>query len=172
MSRIFKICKIFRMSFHPNRRAGACLPRQDFRDVQNPAGFFRCPSRIGRSCATERGGDRGDPPPQASVVRDRLIANMSVPMLSVISTVARDRPSPYGRKACGGSLSRGGLSPAAGFSGCPKSRIFCRCPSRIGRSCSTEWGGPCSSRSPDCEHVSLDAFGETDVGEGQALALR
>ncbi len=32
--------------------------------------------------------------------------------------------------------------------------------------------GPCSSRSPDREHVSPDAFGETDGGEGQALALR
>ena len=29
MSRIFKICKIFRMSFRPNRSAGACSPQED-----------------------------------------------------------------------------------------------------------------------------------------------
>ena len=43
----------------------------------------------------------GDPALQsgaAPVVRDRLIANMSVSMLSVIPTVARDRPSPYGNR--------------------------------------------------------------------------
>ena len=33
-------------------------------------------------------------------------------------------------------------------------------------------GGPCSSRLPDREHVRIDAFGDTDGGEGQALALR
>ena len=48
----------------------------------------------------ERAGS-GDPALQsgaAAVVRARLIANMSVPMLSVKPTVARDRPSPYGIK--------------------------------------------------------------------------
>ena len=35
MSRIFKICKIFRMSFRPNRRAGACSPQQDLQDLQD-----------------------------------------------------------------------------------------------------------------------------------------
>ena len=29
MSRIYKIGKIFRMSFRPNRSAGACRPQQD-----------------------------------------------------------------------------------------------------------------------------------------------
>ena len=60
--------------------------------------FCRRACRIRRSCSTERDGDRGDPPPQAPVVRDRLIANMSVSMLSVRPTVARDKPSPYGNK--------------------------------------------------------------------------
>ena len=32
--------------------------------------------------------------------------------------------------------------------------------------------GLCSSRSPDREQVRLNAFGESDVGERQALALR
>ncbi len=35
MSGIFKICKIFRMSFCPNRHAGACSPQQDLQDEQD-----------------------------------------------------------------------------------------------------------------------------------------
>ena len=102
MSRIFKIGKIFRMSFCPNRRAGACLPQQDFQDVQDAAGFF----------VAERAGS-GAPALQsgaAPVVRDRLIANMSVSMLSVIPTQARDRPSPYGEEGASPDLtSRGSI---------------------------------------------------------------
>ena len=41
--------------------------------------------------------------PQAPVVRDRLIANMSVSVLSVIPTLARDRPSPHGNRGRFGS---------------------------------------------------------------------
>ena len=68
LSRIYKICKIFKISFRPNRRAGACSSRQD----------VLLPSEQDQAILRYRGGgDRGDPPPQASVVRDRLIANMS-----------------------------------------------------------------------------------------------
>ena len=63
MSRIFKICKISRISFRPNRRAGACPPQQDvlLLSEQDPAILFY---RMGGCMA-------------APVVRDRLIANMS-----------------------------------------------------------------------------------------------
>ena len=41
MSRIFKICKIFRMSFRPNRHAGACPPQQDLQDLQDEQDMSR-----------------------------------------------------------------------------------------------------------------------------------
>ena len=57
-----------------------------------------------------------------------------------------------------------GFSRFARFTG-----FFCRRVCRIRRSCATERGGAAAVGEPSWSRC---AFGETDVGEGQALALR
>ena len=76
MSRIYKIYKIFRMSFRPNRSAGACPPQQD----------VLLPSEQDQAILLYREGCMAVGEPSR------------VSMLSVIPTLARDRPSPYGIK--------------------------------------------------------------------------